>query len=69
GTGKARLEFRAGDRLLTGIAVPVTGDRYTWTTVAAELPAPMAGVRDLRLTLRGGFRLAAFRFSSPLAPR
>ncbi|MCJ1676650.1 glycoside hydrolase family 3 C-terminal domain-containing protein [Streptomyces sp. APSN-46.1] len=64
GCGEARLELRAGDRLLAEIDVPVTGDRYTWTTVAAELAAPPAGVHDLRLTLHGGFRLAAFGFTT-----
>jgi beta-glucosidase len=62
--GQARLEFRAGDRPLADIPVPATGDRYTWTTVAAGLPAAMVGVHDLRLILHGDFRLAAFRFSS-----
>ncbi|WP_369779930.1 hypothetical protein [Streptomyces sp. R33] len=37
--------------------------RYTWKTVAAELAAPLDGVHDLRLTLHGGFRLAAFGFT------
>jgi beta-glucosidase len=60
----ARLEFRARDRLLADIPVPVSRDRYAWTTVAAGLVAPMAGVHDLRLVLHGGFRLAAFRFST-----
>ncbi|MGW0390431.1 glycoside hydrolase family 3 C-terminal domain-containing protein [Streptomyces sp. NPDC003042] len=64
GSGEARLELRAGDRLLAEIGVPVTGNRYTWTTVAAELAAPPAGVHDLRLTLHGGFRLAAFSFTT-----
>ncbi|MCY0931717.1 glycoside hydrolase family 3 C-terminal domain-containing protein [Streptomyces sp. H27-H1] len=64
GSGKARLELRTGDRLLAEIGVPVTGGRYTWTTVAAELAAPSAGVHDLRLTLHGGFRLAAFSFTT-----
>ncbi|MGR4880392.1 glycoside hydrolase family 3 C-terminal domain-containing protein [Streptomyces sp. LARHCF249] len=64
GCGEARLELRAGDRLLAEIGVPVTGDRYTWTTVAAELAAPLDGVHDLRLTLHGGFRLAAFSFTA-----
>jgi beta-glucosidase len=65
GPGEARLEVRAGDRLLTEIAVPVTGSRYTWTTVAAGTAAPGGGVQDLRLILHGAFRLAAFRFGSP----
>ena len=64
GSGTAGLEFRAGDRVLAEIPVPVTGDRYAWTTIAAELPAALAGVHDLRLTLHGDFRLAAFRFVS-----
>jgi beta-glucosidase len=65
--GEARLEFRAGDRMLAEIEVPVTGGRHTWTTVAAELPAPLAGSHDLRLTLHSAVRLAAFRFRSPRA--
>jgi beta-glucosidase len=67
GSGEAWLEFRAGNRPPARIAVPVTGNRYTWTTVAAELPAPLDGVDNLRLTLHGGFRLGAFRFSSSRA--
>jgi beta-glucosidase len=67
GSGEAWLEFRAGNRLLARIAVPVTGNRYTWTTVAAELPAPPDGVDNLRLTLHGSFRLDGFRFSSSRA--
>ncbi|MET9697275.1 glycoside hydrolase family 3 C-terminal domain-containing protein [Streptomyces sp. NPDC006529] len=62
--GAARLEVRAGDRLLAEIAVPVTGDRYAWTTTAAALAPPPDGVHDLRLTLHGGFRLAAFGFAA-----
>jgi beta-glucosidase len=62
--GSACLEFRTRDRLLAEIPVPVTGGRYRWTTVGADLPAPLDGVHDLRLTLRGDFRLAAFRFTS-----
>jgi beta-glucosidase len=64
GPGEARLEVRAGDRLLTEIAVPVTGSRYSWTTATADTEAPGGGVQDLRLTLHGAFRLAAFRFGS-----
>ena len=63
GGGEARLEFRAGDCLLAAIAVPVTGDRYTWTTAGGPLPARWHGVHDLRLTVHGGFRLAAFCFA------
>ncbi|MFI6005201.1 carbohydrate-binding protein [Streptomyces sp. NPDC051366] len=58
------MELRADERLLAQIDVPVTGNRYTWKTVAAELAAPLFGVHDLRLTLHGGFRLAAFGFTA-----
>ena len=44
--------------------MPVTGDRYAWTTSTAELGVRSAGVHDLRLILHGGFRLAAFCFTS-----
>ncbi|MFE9428728.1 glycoside hydrolase family 3 C-terminal domain-containing protein [Kitasatospora sp. NPDC006697] len=64
GSGEARLEFRAGDQLLAQIEVPVTGGPYSWTTVSAELPTPLAGEHDLRLTLHGAVRLAAFRFGT-----
>jgi beta-glucosidase len=67
GPGEALLEVRAGERLLAAVPVPVTGSRYTWTTVAEAFPAPLEGVHDLRLTLYGGFRLAAFRLTSPHA--
>ncbi|QUQ65468.1 glycoside hydrolase family 3 protein [Kutzneria sp. CA-103260] len=62
--GPCRLEFRAGGRLLAAVPVPVTGHRHAWTTVTAELPARLTGVHDLTLSLRGPFRLAAFRFRS-----
>lgn len=64
GPKEARLELHAGERLLAEIGVPVTADRYTWTTTAAELAAPVDGVHDLRLTSHGDFRLAAFRFGA-----
>jgi beta-glucosidase len=64
GESPACLEFRAGDRLLAEITVPVTGGRYAWTTVTATLPTPPTGVHDLEVTLHGDFRLAAFRFES-----
>ncbi|PWK85572.1 beta-glucosidase [Lentzea atacamensis] len=60
----ARVAFWTGEELLAEIAVPVTGDRYTWTTASAALAAPVAGVHDLRVTLHGEFRMTAFRFSS-----
>jgi beta-glucosidase len=61
---EAVLEFWIRDRLVAEIAIPVTGSRYEWTTVAAELPAPLEGVHELRLLLRGGFRLTSFRFAA-----
>ncbi|MFF7260530.1 glycoside hydrolase family 3 C-terminal domain-containing protein [Streptomyces sp. NPDC008159] len=65
GAGEATLEVRAGEGLLTEIAVPVTGHRHTWTTVSAATTAPQTGVHDLRITLRGAFRLASFRLDPP----
>ncbi|MGW8767228.1 glycoside hydrolase family 3 C-terminal domain-containing protein [Streptomyces sp. NPDC055815] len=62
GPGEARLLVRAGDRVLAELDVPVTGDRYTWTTAATGLTALPEGVHDLHLTLHGDFRLAGFRF-------
>ncbi|MER7667346.1 glycoside hydrolase family 3 C-terminal domain-containing protein [Kitasatospora sp. NPDC096128] len=58
----ARFELRAGGRLLAELDVPVTGDRYAWTSTTAELAAPLDGVHDLTLTLHGDVRLTAFRF-------
>jgi beta-glucosidase len=60
--GDARLEIRAAGQLMADIAIPVTGDRYSWTTVTTALPTPPTGVHDLRLILHGTFRLAAFCF-------
>ncbi|TMR15915.1 carbohydrate-binding protein [Nonomuraea turkmeniaca] len=62
GVGSGRLEFLAGDRLLAELPVPVTGSGYAWTTVEGDLSAE--GVHDLRVTLHGDIRLAAFRFGS-----
>ncbi|MFH8623401.1 carbohydrate-binding protein [Streptomyces vietnamensis] len=59
-----RLEVRAGSRVPAGIEVPVTGDRYAWTSTAVELAAPLHGVHDLSLTLHGDFRLSVFRFGA-----
>jgi beta-glucosidase len=67
GPGEALLELRADERLLAALPVPITGSRYTWTTVTQEFPAPLDGVHDLHLTLHGEFRLAAFRLTSPRA--
>ncbi|MDT0441040.1 glycoside hydrolase family 3 C-terminal domain-containing protein [Streptomyces johnsoniae] len=44
------------------LRVPSTGDRYAWTTVTAPLPGAPAGVRDLRLTLRGPVRVERLAF-------
>ncbi|WP_434443180.1 glycoside hydrolase family 3 C-terminal domain-containing protein [Lentzea sp. E54] len=59
-----RVEFWSGSVPLAEIPVPATGDRYVWTTASAALPAPLQGVHDLRVALHGGFRLAAFRFTT-----
>ncbi|MER7755039.1 glycoside hydrolase family 3 C-terminal domain-containing protein [Kitasatospora sp. NPDC097643] len=64
GTAPARLEVHSGDQVLAAIEVPVTGDRYAWTSTTAELAAPLDGVHDLSLTLHGDFRLSAFRFGT-----
>ncbi|GAA3900767.1 hypothetical protein GCM10023084_61500 [Streptomyces lacrimifluminis] len=64
GPGAARLEVRAGERLLAELAPPVTGSRYTWTTVTADTAAPGDGSHDLRLTLHGDFRLSSFLFGA-----
>ncbi|MGX1668117.1 glycoside hydrolase family 3 C-terminal domain-containing protein [Streptomyces sp. NPDC055400] len=65
--GEASVEVRAGERSLGVITVPVTGDRYTWTTVAVELSGVEPGPHDLTLVLHGPFRLSAFRFHSAQA--
>lgn len=59
-----RVEFWSGSVPLAEIPVPATGDRYLWTTASAALSAPLQGVHDLRVVLHGGFRLAAFRFTT-----
>ncbi|GAB2805288.1 glycoside hydrolase family 3 protein [Lentzea nigeriaca] len=64
GDSDARVEFWAGEELLAEIDVPVTGDRYTWTTASTGLTSQVAGVHDLRVILHGDLRLSAFRFSS-----
>jgi beta-glucosidase len=46
------------------VDVPVTGDRYTWTTATARFEGRLDGVHDLWLSLHGDFRLAAFRLTS-----
>nr|WSX78627.1 glycoside hydrolase family 3 C-terminal domain-containing protein [Streptomyces sp. NBC_00899] len=61
--GAAALEVRAGDALVATLAVPSTGDRYAWTRITADLPAPASGVHDLHITLRGELRLHTFTFS------
>jgi beta-glucosidase len=64
GSGDARLEFRVDDQEPVVIDVPVTNDRYTWTTAVARFPERLDGVHDLRLTLHGDFRLSGFRVIS-----
>ncbi|MGI5292187.1 glycoside hydrolase family 3 C-terminal domain-containing protein [Nonomuraea polychroma] len=64
GMSTGKLQFLAGDRLLTEIPVPVTGCRYAWTTVAEDLTTSPEGVHDLQVNLHGDIRLAAFRFGS-----
>ncbi|MGW4812302.1 glycoside hydrolase family 3 C-terminal domain-containing protein [Kitasatospora cineracea] len=56
----AELEFTVDGQVLATLAVPPTGGRYAWTTVTATLSDPPRGVHDLRVTLRGPLRLAAF---------
>ncbi|WP_229928900.1 glycoside hydrolase family 3 protein [Kitasatospora xanthocidica] len=63
-TGPARLDVRADGRVVAEVEVPVTGDVYAWTTVTADLAAPLDGVHDLSLTLHGDYRLSAFRFGA-----
>jgi beta-glucosidase len=62
--GGAALEFHVDDRFRVRIEVPPTGDRYAWSTVGCRLPVALDGVHDLRLTLHGDVRAAAFRFAS-----
>lgn len=64
GPGQARLELHLADRSLGVVDVPVTGDRYTWTTATARFEGRLDGVHDLWLSLHGDFRLAAFRLTS-----
>ncbi|MEE1941814.1 glycoside hydrolase family 3 C-terminal domain-containing protein [Streptomyces sp. TRM 70361] len=59
------LDDPGGDRLLASLTVPATGDRYTYTTVRAELPEPPAGVRGLLAVLHGPVRLARLGFGGP----
>ncbi|MGW6443007.1 glycoside hydrolase family 3 C-terminal domain-containing protein [Lentzea sp. NPDC055074] len=59
-----RVEFRSGEELLVEIPVPANDDLYVWTIAQATLPVPLDGVHDLEVTLHGGVRLAAFRFTA-----
>ncbi|WP_129842741.1 glycoside hydrolase family 3 C-terminal domain-containing protein [Streptomyces sp. RFCAC02] len=45
------------------LPVPSTGDRYAYTTVTAPLTDFPAGVRDVRLTLRGAVRVDRLDFT------
>jgi beta-glucosidase len=66
--GGGRIEVRTapGDTgtgdgaLLAGVAVPSTGDRYSWTDVTVPVTVP-DGTADLCLTLHGAVRLDWFR--------
>ncbi|MDX3661536.1 glycoside hydrolase family 3 C-terminal domain-containing protein [Streptomyces sp. ID05-26A] len=58
-----RVEFRCGE-LQVEIPVPANEDPYVWTTGRTALTAPLDGVHDLEVTLHGGVRLAAFRFTT-----
>ncbi|GAB2961548.1 glycoside hydrolase family 3 C-terminal domain-containing protein [Saccharothrix stipae] len=64
GSGQARLAFHLADRSLGVVDVPVTGDRYAWTTADTRFDERLDGVHDLWLTLHGDFRLASFRLVS-----
>src|SRR5450755_1787695 len=66
--GPARVELRLGDpakgELLGVVAAPLTGGRYAWTQVHADLAAPAGtgpGAADLYLVLHGAQRLASLR--------
>ncbi|SHH37558.1 glycoside hydrolase family 3 protein [Streptomyces sp. 3214.6] len=62
--GTARLQLWTGDRLLTTVTVPSTGDRHTWTTVLADLTGHQpTGVHDLRVILTGEQRLTTLTFT------
>ena len=70
--GTASLEVRTGDagpgraegaRLLASFEVPSTGGKYSWTEVAAVVPA--GGVEDLYIVLCGEQRLARLRLCRP----
>nr|WP_099897188.1 glycoside hydrolase family 3 protein [Streptomyces sp. TLI_171] len=56
----AEVSLSVGGQLLAVLPVPRTGDRYAWTTVAADLSEVPEGVHDLLVTLRGPVRLAGF---------
>ncbi|GAA0255075.1 glycoside hydrolase family 3 protein [Saccharothrix mutabilis subsp. mutabilis] len=58
GTGAARLEFHLADRPLAVVEVPVTGGRYAWTTVVADL-AEAAGVAGVARVAEAGAAEAA----------
>lgn len=64
GAGEARLQVWSDGNQLAELAVPVTGDRYAWTTITAELGERPTGIHDVRVTLHGDFRLAWIRFDS-----
>jgi beta-glucosidase len=70
--GEASLEVwcdhPGNGRLLGSVAVPCTAGRYAWADVSADM-APVTGVRDLYLVLRGALRLASVLFHAPAGGR
>ncbi|MFH8255407.1 glycoside hydrolase family 3 C-terminal domain-containing protein [Streptomyces roseolus] len=58
--GEGEVVLSAGDRELARLALPPTGGRYAYATVAA--PCRVRDVTDLRVELRGPLRLAHLAF-------
>ncbi|MEU6381628.1 glycoside hydrolase family 3 C-terminal domain-containing protein [Streptomyces sp. NPDC046909] len=64
GEGAAAVfELHAGDHELAALEVPVTGDRYAWTTVTVPLAEQLQGTHDLRIVLSGEQRLRTLTFT------
>ncbi|WP_062206018.1 glycoside hydrolase family 3 C-terminal domain-containing protein [Streptomyces sp. NBRC 109706] len=65
GVGGAAATVELADAeagVLATWTVPDTGDRYRYAPVTVDLAHPVAGVRELRLTLRGGVRVTRIAF-------
>ncbi|GJF28941.1 sugar hydrolase [Kitasatospora sp. NE20-6] len=60
--GPAVVELHLGGAV-TRVEVPSTGGRYAWTTAGAELAAPVKGVHDVHVVLRGAVRLDGITFT------